>query len=98
MRLDELLERLEGVKRSASGFVARCPAHDDHRQSLSIGEGDNGCILLTCFAGCETADVMAALGLGLADLYPCLLYTSDAADALLCVDLGGRRILTHNNR
>ena len=22
----------------------------------------------------------------------CLLYTSDAADALLCVDLGGRRI------
>jgi 5S rRNA maturation endonuclease (ribonuclease M5) len=70
MRLDELLERLEGVKRSASGFVARCPAHDDHRQSLSIGEGDNGCILLTCFAGCETADVMAALGLGLADLYP----------------------------
>ena len=23
----------------------------------------------------------------------CLLYTSDAADALLCVDLGGRRIL-----
>src|SRR5450756_965757 len=24
--------------------------------------------------------------------YPCLLYTSDAADDLLCVDLGGRRI------
>src|SRR5665213_2340928 len=26
-------------------------------------------------------------------LYPCLLYTSDAADDLLCVDLGGRRII-----
>src|SRR5450756_1312128 len=26
-------------------------------------------------------------------LNPCLLYTSDAADALLCVDLGGRRII-----
>ncbi|CZT59282.1 multidrug efflux pump VmrA [Clostridioides difficile] len=25
-------------------------------------------------------------------LYVCLLYTSDAADDLLCVDLGGRRI------
>src|SRR5680860_1670043 len=24
--------------------------------------------------------------------HPCLLYTSDAADDLLCVDLGGRRI------
>ena len=30
----------------------------------------------------------------------CLLYTSDAADDLLCVDLGGRRLIkknTHNN-
>src|SRR5450756_1130454 len=26
-------------------------------------------------------------------LYSCLLYTSDAADDLLCVDLGGRRII-----
>ena len=26
-------------------------------------------------------------------VYPCLLYTSDAADDLLCVDLGGRRII-----
>ena len=26
--------------------------------------------------------------------YDCLLYTSDAADDLLCVDLGGRRIIT----
>ena len=26
-------------------------------------------------------------------LCPCLLYTSDAADDLLCVDLGGRRII-----
>ena len=26
-------------------------------------------------------------------LWTCLLYTSDAADDLLCVDLGGRRIL-----
>ena len=28
-----------------------------------------------------------------ADMQPCLLYTSDAADDLLCVDLGGRRII-----
>ena len=28
--------------------------------------------------------------------YPCLLYTSDAADDLLCVDLGGRRIIKKN--
>ena len=34
-------------------------------------------------------DVLDALG----SLYTCLLYTSDAADDLLCVDLGGRRII-----
>ena len=28
----------------------------------------------------------------------CLLYTSDAADDLLCVDLGGRRIIQKKNR
>ena len=29
--------------------------------------------------------------------YACLLYTSDAADDLLCVDLGGRRIIKKKN-
>ena len=28
----------------------------------------------------------------------CLLYTSDAADDLLCVDLGGRRLLKKKNQ
>ena len=28
----------------------------------------------------------------------CLLYTSDAADDLLCVDLGGRRIITKKHQ
>ena len=29
--------------------------------------------------------------------YGCLLYTSDAADDQLCVDLGGRRIIKKKN-
>ena len=34
----------------------------------------------------------------LGELYKvCLLYTSDAADDLLCVDLGGRRIIKKTN-
>ena len=28
----------------------------------------------------------------------CLLYTSDAADDLLCVDLGGRRLIKKKNK
>ena len=31
------------------------------------------------------------------DIRICLLYTSDAADDLLCVDLGGRRIIKNKN-
>ena len=31
-------------------------------------------------------------------MYFCLLYTSDAADDLLCVDLGGRRIINKKNK
>src|SRR5665213_4508762 len=34
-----------------------------------------------------------AASLGFMQFPVCLLYTSDAADALLCVDLGGRRII-----
>src|SRR5659263_776229 len=33
------------------------------------------------------------LSAGFTGGYTCLLYTSDAADDLLCVDLGGRRII-----
>ena len=32
-------------------------------------------------------------GVFFAECECCLLYTSDAADDLLCVDLGGRRII-----
>src|SRR5450756_1312694 len=34
-----------------------------------------------------------AFGRNVGGIIGCLLYTSDAADDLLCVDLGGRRIL-----
>ena len=30
-------------------------------------------------------------------VYGCLFYTSDAADDLLCVDLGGRRLIKKNS-
>ena len=36
-------------------------------------------------------------GLSLKNRKTCLLYTSDAADDLLCVDLGGRRIIKKKN-
>jgi hypothetical protein len=49
---------------------ARCPAHDDTRASLSVGERRDGKgALVYCQAGCATAEVMAALDLPLAALF-----------------------------
>jgi hypothetical protein len=68
--IEKLTSRLEGVKRTGPGrFVAICPAHDDKNPSLVVTEKD-GKPLFHCFAGCESADVLAAVGLTFADLYP----------------------------
>lgn len=48
--------------------VAQCPAHDDGRPSLSVADGD-GQALLYCFAGCGTAEVLAALDMAARDLF-----------------------------
>lgn len=47
-----------------------CPAHDDRHPSLSIGHGDNDCVLLHCFAGCDIGAIARALGLDVRDLFP----------------------------
>ena len=67
-----LLSRLEGVRKTgADRWVARCPAHEDRRPSLSIRELADGRVLLHDFSGrCSTADVVMAVGLDLADLFP----------------------------
>jgi hypothetical protein len=49
--------------------MARCPAHEDRIASLSVGEGDDGRILLHCQAGCEPSAVLSALGLAHGDLF-----------------------------
>ncbi len=68
MDLEDFLSKLEGVKQLPSGFAARCPAHDDHVASLSVNEGREGGIVLICFAGCQTEDVVSAVGLTMRDL------------------------------
>jgi DNA primase len=70
MDLAALIGRLEGVHRTSGGYLARCPAHEDHNASLSIAQGDDSRILLHCWAGCETAAVVRALGLSFSDLFP----------------------------
>jgi len=61
--VDDILPRLLGVRRTRSGWVARCPAHDDQHQSLSIGIGATGKVLLKCHAGCSFQEILGALGI-----------------------------------
>jgi putative DNA primase/helicase len=61
--LDEFLDLLDNVRRSGDNrYSARCPAHDDRQNSLSVAMGSKG-ILLRCFAGCDFTDVARAVGM-----------------------------------
>ena len=56
---------------AAGRWRARCPAHGGkNRNVLSIGETTDGVVLVKCHHGCTAAEVVAALGLELADLFP----------------------------
>lgn len=67
---DKMISLLDHVQSTgASKATARCPAHDDKQNSLSISVGDDGRLLLKCFAGCEVVRIASAVGLTLADLF-----------------------------
>ena len=51
------------AKRSGTGWVDHCPAHDDKNPSLSIDLGRDGQLLLRCHAGCSFEAIIAAAGL-----------------------------------
>jgi putative DNA primase/helicase len=57
----ESIARALGGHRAGARWIARCPAHDDRKPSLSIGTGNDGKVLVRCHAGCEQRDLIAAL-------------------------------------
>lgn len=95
MSADQLLSLLHNVKPTGPGrWVARCPAHEDKHPSLAIRELEDGRVLLHDFAGCGAAEILAAVGLTLQDLFPARLTASSSAkerrpfhaiDVLRCV-------------
>src|SRR4030042_3761494 len=71
--IEDLLQLLKNVLPQKNGtWKACCPAHNDghHKgeQSLSI-ELKNDKILLHCFAGCKTTQIVETLGLKMSDLF-----------------------------
>ena len=68
MDYQDLLICFDGVKmRGSNRAMCKCPCHHDKKASLSIDKiGDR--ILLHCFAGCKSEDILAAVGLTFSDL------------------------------
>ena len=71
MNREEALAKLghDGEITIAGKFV-KCPAHNDGRPSLKVSEGNEGRILLKCFAGCNAGDICSSAGIELKDLMP----------------------------
>ena len=67
--IENLVQRLH-AKRRGKGWEANCPCHEDRKPSLSLSEGADRRALVNCFAGCATADILAAIGLTMRDLFP----------------------------
>jgi 5S rRNA maturation endonuclease (ribonuclease M5) len=63
-----LLPKLDGIRRSGSGYTAKCPAHDDGHASLSVGPGKDHPVVLHCHAGCDRDTILDKVGLTWADL------------------------------
>lgn len=69
--LDKVLNRLDKVKSAGPNkWKACCPAHDDKHPTLAISETSQGVVLLKCWAGCSTKEIVSAIGLELRDLFP----------------------------
>lgn len=72
--MTNFLDRLDGVRRSGEGWVARCPCRDDDNSpSLSIVEGRDGRVLAKCHRGgsaCSLEEICESVDLTVRDLHP----------------------------
>jgi putative DNA primase/helicase len=63
MSARDVLHRFKAVRRSGDAWAALCPAHEDSRHSLSVGDGEGGRLLLHCHAGCTYEAIRDAAGI-----------------------------------
>lgn len=63
-----VLPMFQSVRRSGAGWVVQCPAHEDRTASLTVGPGQKHPVVFHCQAGCDSRDVLKALGLTWEDL------------------------------
>jgi hypothetical protein len=70
---ENVLGRLDRVRRSPNGWTARCPGpnhrRDDKVPSLSVAEGGDERALVYCFTGCTLEEITRGIGLEVSDLF-----------------------------
>ena len=81
MYIEDVLNRFDGVRETGGGqYSCRCPAHEDKSNSLGIKQGDGDRIMMNCFAGCQTTDVLSAVGLTFKDILPTNDYNEEVKE------------------
>ena len=71
--VQSFLDKLNGVRPTGGGWQARCPCrNDDDNPSLSVGQGNDGRVLVTCHrgGGCDITEICKSLSMKVTDLYP----------------------------
>ena len=68
MTYNEVLSRFTVKRKHRDRAQCICPAHNDQEASLTVSKGDKGTVV-HCHAGCQTADVLGAVGLSVKDLF-----------------------------
>lgn len=71
--VENFLGLLDGVRKTSTGWVARCPCrNDDSNPSLSVSEGNDGRVLVTCHRAmsCNVDEICSSVGLRVSDLMP----------------------------
>lgn len=70
LALDQLDAKLTVTGWRGNTRDAKCPAHDDHRSSLTYTQGENGGVVFHCHAGCSPEAILEALGMSFGDISP----------------------------
>jgi putative DNA primase/helicase len=59
MSAADIAVAIGGARREGRGWRCRCPLHQG--RSLTLRDGEGGCVLVTCWGGCDRLDVLAEL-------------------------------------
>lgn len=71
MEINEILSKFQKVYKSGNDqWQCLCPVHDDKSPSVGIKYTKDGRILIHCFSGCPTNEILDAVGISFDDLFP----------------------------